>query len=125
MFGIGFWELVVIVLVILLVLGPDKLGPIARAVGRAMREMRKGVDEFKDTFDVDAHVRDIETLRSEFVESVMSDAEEVEVVGSREPGGDHAVEKDSAVGSGRRERTGAHDTPDGDFPEVIREEDHG
>ena len=70
MFGIGFWELVLIVLFILLVMGPDKIGPIARAVGRAMREMRRGVDEFKDTFKIDEQVRDIEALRSEIVDGV-------------------------------------------------------
>jgi Tat protein translocase TatB subunit len=70
MFGIGFWELVLIVLFILLVMGPDKIGPIARAVGRAMREMRRGVDEFKDTFKIDEQVRDIEALRSEIVDDV-------------------------------------------------------
>ena len=70
MFGIGFWELVLIVLFILLVMGPDKIGPIARALGRAMREMRRGVDEFKDTFQIDEQVRDIEALRSEIVDDV-------------------------------------------------------
>jgi len=70
MFGIGFWELVLIVLFILLVMGPDKIGPIARAVGRAMREMRRGVDEFKDTFQIEEQVRDIEALRSEIVDDV-------------------------------------------------------
>ncbi len=92
MFGIGFWELVVIVLVILLVLGPDKLGPIARAVGRAMREMRHGMEEFKDTFGVNEKVREIETLKSEFMDAVKKvdertdvgiEAEEVDVVRSR------------------------------------------
>jgi sec-independent protein translocase protein TatB len=84
MFGIGFWELVLIVLFILLVMGPDKIGPIARAVGRAMREMRRGVDEFKDTFQIDEQVRDIEALRSEIVDDVRDgvvDAAQRKVVG--------------------------------------------
>jgi sec-independent protein translocase protein TatB len=87
MFGIGFWELVLIVLFILLVMGPEKIGPIARAVGRAMREMRRGVDEFKDTFKIDEQVRDIEAIRSEIVEEVEKEVEEVEVeVVRAEPG---------------------------------------
>lgn len=77
MFGIGFWELVVIVLLILLVMGPEKIGPIARAVGRALGEMRRGVDEFKDTFQIDDKVRDIETLRSEIVEEVKDEVDRV------------------------------------------------
>jgi sec-independent protein translocase protein TatB len=116
MFGIGFWELVIIVLVILLVLGPDKLGPIARAVGRAMGEMRKGVDEFKDTFGVDKHVRDIEALKNEFVEAVeasdseaadSTEAEEVEVVKTRPPD--------------RRKPAVEPSENDDDYPEVSQE----
>jgi len=93
MFGIGFWELVLIVLFILLVMGPDKIGPIARAVGRALREMRRGVDEFKDTFQIDEQVRDIEAIRSDLVdevkdgvEQVKEEIEDVEVVRASEPG---------------------------------------
>lgn len=132
MFGIGFWELVVIVLVILLVLGPDKLGPIARALGRAMGEMRRGVDEFKDTFGVDEHVREIETLKNEFVGAVESmdrdddedeDAQDVEVIRSRdarkasEKGPHRASAPDDAVA------TTAPGQVVEDFPEVSRVEE--
>jgi sec-independent protein translocase protein TatB len=79
MFGIGFWELVVIVLFILLVMGPDKIGPIARAVGRALREMRRGVDELKDTFHIDESVRDVEAIRSEILRKIEAEADEVKV----------------------------------------------
>ena len=51
MFGIGGSELVVIVLLALLVLGPDKLPQLARAAARAYREfmrVRAQVDSHLD-----------------------------------------------------------------------------
>jgi len=94
MFGLGFWEIVIILLVVLLILGPDKLGPIARAMGRAMREMRRGMDEFRDAFKVDEHVREIDAIRSEIVEEIESAAEDVEVVTPEETGKDGEKGKD-------------------------------
>ena len=41
MFGMGMGELVVILIVALLVLGPDKIPDAAKAIGKTMRELRK------------------------------------------------------------------------------------
>lgn len=45
MFDIGGPELVVIFLVALLVLGPKRLPEVARLLSRAMREIRKALDD--------------------------------------------------------------------------------
>lgn len=45
MFDIGGPELVVIFLVALLVLGPRRLPEVARLLSRAMREIRKALDD--------------------------------------------------------------------------------
>jgi TatA/E family protein of Tat protein translocase len=51
-FGIGIWEMVILVAVILLVVGPAKAPSIARSLGRGVREVRETVDgtqrEIKD-----------------------------------------------------------------------------
>lgn len=49
MFGIGFPELLMILAIALMVIGPKKLPDIARAMGRAMNEFKKATDEFKHT----------------------------------------------------------------------------
>ena len=49
MFGLGFGEIVVILLVALLVLGPTKLPKLARQLGRGMREFRRAASEFQAT----------------------------------------------------------------------------
>ena len=50
MFGIGMPELLLILALALIVLGPKKLPELARALGKGMAEFRKATDELKDEF---------------------------------------------------------------------------
>jgi Tat protein translocase TatB subunit len=50
MFGIGMPELLLILVLALIVLGPKKLPEIARALGKGMAEFRRATDELKDEF---------------------------------------------------------------------------
>ncbi|SPJ15296.1 Twin-arginine translocation protein, TatB subunit [Syntrophobacter sp. SbD2] len=63
MFGIGFEHLLVIMVVALLVVGPDKLPGVARALGRGYAEFKRTMDDLKNTMDQDDTVRG---LREEF-----------------------------------------------------------
>ena len=49
MFGIGTTELILILVVALLVLGPKKLPEMARSLGRGMAEFRRASNEFTRT----------------------------------------------------------------------------
>ncbi len=49
MFGIGMPELLIILGVALLVLGPKKLPEIARSLGRGMAEFRRASTELRNT----------------------------------------------------------------------------
>jgi len=51
MFGIGFPELIVIMVVALLVVGPSKLPDLARSLGRAFNEFRRMADDVKETLE--------------------------------------------------------------------------
>ena len=44
-------EIIIIMIVILLLFGADKLPEIARTMGKGMREVRKATDEIKKEFD--------------------------------------------------------------------------
>ena len=49
MFGrIGMGELLIILAVVLLIFGPSKLPALARSMGQAMKEFRKGTQEVQD-----------------------------------------------------------------------------
>ena len=51
MFGLGTMEIVVIMVVALLVLGPQKLPGIARTLGRTLGEFRRVSSEFQRTLN--------------------------------------------------------------------------
>jgi TatA/E family protein of Tat protein translocase len=51
MFDIGIQEILVIMVLALIVFGPDKLPELGRRLGRAMREFRRASDEFRSTVE--------------------------------------------------------------------------
>jgi sec-independent protein translocase protein TatB len=53
MFNVSSTELLVVLLLALIVLGPQKLPELARSIGRGMREFRKMQDEVKDMVQID------------------------------------------------------------------------
>jgi len=50
MFGIGMPELLLILVLAHIVLGPKKLPELARALGKGMAEFRRATDELKEEF---------------------------------------------------------------------------
>ena len=50
MFGIGGPELLLILALALIVLGPKKLPELAKALGKGLAEFRRATDEIKDEF---------------------------------------------------------------------------
>jgi sec-independent protein translocase protein TatB len=63
MFNIGFQELLVILVIALIVVGPSKLPDLAKALGRGIGEFRRATSEIKDTIEQDETVRE---LKKEF-----------------------------------------------------------
>lgn len=59
MFGIGMPELILIMVVALIVIGPKKLPDLARSLGRALGEFKKATRDFKESIEIDEQVGDL------------------------------------------------------------------
>ena len=59
MFGIGMPEMILILAIALIVIGPKKLPDLAKSLGRAMREFKKATNEFKETMQIDSDMADV------------------------------------------------------------------
>ena len=53
MFGIGMPEMLLILAIALIVIGPKKLPDLAKSLGRAMREFKRATSDLKETLAVD------------------------------------------------------------------------
>ncbi len=51
MLGMSMTELVIILALALLLLGPDQLPSLAKSLGKGLRELRKATDDLKSTFE--------------------------------------------------------------------------
>jgi sec-independent protein translocase protein TatB len=58
MFNIGPGELIVILILALVLLGPDKLPEMARTVGKGMRELRRATEDLKDQVETEFYKLD-------------------------------------------------------------------
>ena len=59
MFGLSFTEVVIIAVLALLLLGPDRLPEAAKTLGKGLRELRKATDDLKDQVEKEINLREI------------------------------------------------------------------
>lgn len=58
MFGVGPGEFIIILIVALLVLGPEKLPAAAKTLGRILGQVRRASAEFQRTMNVEAELEE-------------------------------------------------------------------
>ncbi len=59
MFGLGMPEILLILAIALIVIGPKKLPELAKTLGRAMGEFKRSAQDFKRSIDMETTLQDI------------------------------------------------------------------
>jgi Tat protein translocase TatB subunit len=70
MFGIGGPELIVILVMALLVIGPKKLPDLARGIGKGMAELRKATQQVKESLEVDESFKEVKEMKKDLEDSI-------------------------------------------------------
>jgi TatA/E family protein of Tat protein translocase len=70
MFGIGMPELLLILAIALIVIGPKKLPDLAKSLGRTLREFKKATNEFKETIQIDEDLTDVKKAFDDFGDDI-------------------------------------------------------
>lgn len=55
MFGMSLTEILVVLVILLVVVGPEKLPDMARVIGKGLREIRRATNLFRDTMMIEAN----------------------------------------------------------------------
>jgi len=67
MFDIGFSELVVIAVVALIVVGPERMPQLVRTAGQWMGRLQRMARELRAEFEREAHSQEFRALNQEFM----------------------------------------------------------
>lgn len=88
MFGIGMQEIIVILVVALLVVGPRKLPDLAKSLGKGLQELKKATDGVTET------VR--ETLKPDEVKDDLNNIKDSLLYGNKDEGIKNSPPKDES-----------------------------
>ncbi|MBU2497428.1 MAG: Sec-independent protein translocase protein TatB [Proteobacteria bacterium] len=116
MFGIGLPELIVIMVVALIIIGPRKLPDLARALGKGMAEFRKATQEIKESLDLDEEIHD---LKRDLADSISGLNEPPEGMREEQPTGEEAPGHEISDAVPEASEKGETEAPD---PQEQKEE---
>ena len=89
MFGIGAPEMILILAIALIVIGPKNLPALAKSLGRAFGEFKKATSELKDSLEVDTELQDVkkafDEMNEDFRETIDINSKLVDEVESVSP----------------------------------------
>ncbi len=92
MFGIGFPEMIVILVVALLVVGPDKLPELARSLAKGVNELRGAMNQIKESLNEES--KDIRSVKDDLRQTAVQMKDkllEEDLGGPRQPADEDTV----------------------------------
>ncbi len=78
MFDVSFSELLVIAVVALLVIGPEKLPKVARTVGAFTGRVQRYVAQVKEEVNREARFEELQKLQSEIKQSIVQEKDDLQ-----------------------------------------------
>ena len=118
MFGIGMPEMILILAIALIVIGPKKLPDLAKSLGRAMREFKKATSEFKESIELDNELQDVKQAFDDINDDVTGALAEKDVKENDKLSGsavpekglettsDHLEDSETKIDDSRRQQDG-------------------
>jgi len=103
MFDVGFWELAMIMVVALLVIGPERLPKVARTLGLWLGRARSAFNSVKADIDRELRAEELKSMLAKQVEAPELERFRQELgrdVGTGTPAGKPAMPPASAPGGG-------------------------
>lgn len=125
MFGIGMPEMILILAVALIVIGPKKLPDLAKSLGKAMGEFKKATRDLKDSMQIDTELKEVKGAFDDLGKDVPKP--KVKAAASREPAAPTAAPdaKAPAEGDGAEPRPSSASVDGRNGDEVPAREDAG
>ena len=109
MFGLGMMEILMILAIALIIVGPQKLPELAKTLGRAMGEFKRSAQDLKRSMDVETTITDIDVAKPD-IKSIPDQNSKTESKSSQKTV--TADEPDPYYGIGEEE-------PDADPPDMA------
>lgn len=106
MLGIGPMEMVIILLVALLVLGPRRLPEMLKTIGKVMAELRRTADEVRDELMFDEEIREIKRTVHDMQDLSTTAVDRIIKEGERELALEELGESEQGQGTERADGSG-------------------
>ncbi len=78
MFGIGMPEMLLLLAIALIVIGPKKLPDLAKSLGRALREFKRATSDLKESMALDSDLKEVKNTFDDIKDDIKGSLDEDE-----------------------------------------------